>query len=181
MKGDPGFAPGPGAQVCESFVRVRFHEVDALGHVNNAAYLNYLEQAAIDHATLLGLDLERLRGLGGVFVARRHEIEFLRPAHAGDELRIVTWLGEPRGARVERRYLVFRRDGFGVSAPLTGRLVCAGEVDFEEEEQIIQAMTEWVFATEQGQPRRIPNEVVSAIGADPCQSGSEECDSAPDR
>ena len=180
MKGDPGFAPEPDAQVCESFVRVRFHEVDALGHVNNAAYLNYLEQAAIDHATLLGLDLERLRRLGGVFVARRHEMEFLRPAHAGDELRIVTWLGEPRGARVERRYLVFRGDSSRVSAPLKGRLVCADAVDFEEE-RIIQAMTEWVFATEQGQPRRIPNEVVSAFRADPCQCGSEECDSAGSR
>jgi YbgC/YbaW family acyl-CoA thioester hydrolase len=177
VKGDPGFAPEPGARVCESFVRVRFHEVDALGHVNNAAYLNYLEQAAIDHATLLGLDLERLRRLGGVFVARRHEIEFLRPAHAGDVLRIVTWLEESRGARVERRYLVFRGDSSGVSAPLAGRLVCAGEVDFEEE-RIIQAITEWVFATEQGQPRRIPNEVASAFRDDPCQGGSEECDSA---
>jgi acyl-CoA thioesterase FadM len=33
-------------------VRVRFHDVDALGHVNNAAYLTFLEQAAIDHAAL---------------------------------------------------------------------------------------------------------------------------------
>jgi YbgC/YbaW family acyl-CoA thioester hydrolase len=180
VKGDPGFAPKPDAQVCESFVRVRFHEADALGHVNNAAYLNYLEQAAIDHATLLGLDLERLRGLGGVFVARRHEMEFLKPAHAGDELRIVTWLGEPRGARVERRYLVFRGDSSGVSAPLTGRLVSAAEVVFEEE-RIIQAMTEWVFATEQGQPRRIPGEVVSAFRSDPWQRGAVESDSARDQ
>ena len=171
MKGAPGFVPEPDAQVCESFVRVRFHEVDALGHVNNAAYLNYLEQAAIDHATLLGLDLERLRRLGGVFVARRHEMEFLKPALAGDVLRIVTWLAAPRGARVERKYLVFRGDSFGVSAPLAGHLVSAAEVDFEEE-RIIQAMTEWVFATEQGQPRRIPNEVVSAFRAEPCQSSS---------
>jgi acyl-CoA thioester hydrolase len=180
VKGDPGFAPEPGAQVCESFVRVRFHEVDALGHVNNAAYLNYLEQAAIDHATLLGLDLERLRRLGGVFVARRHEMEFLRPAHAGDELRVVTWLGEPRGARVERRYLVFRGPGSELSAPQTGRLVSADEVVFEEE-RIIQAMTEWVFATEQGQPRRIPNEIVSAFRTAPSQRESEECDSARGR
>jgi acyl-CoA thioester hydrolase len=136
--------------------------VDALGHVNNAAYLNYLEQAAIDHATLLGLDLETLRRLGGVFVARRHEMVFQRPAHAGDVLRIATWLDEPRGARVERRYLVFRMDGFGIGVPLSARLVSADQALIEGE-RIVEAVTEWVFATEQGQPRRIPTEVKAAF------------------
>ena len=73
----PRSLPDAGVPAFESFFRVRFHEVDALGHVNNAAYLNYLEQAAIDHATFLGLDLQRLQGLGGVLVARRHEIVFV--------------------------------------------------------------------------------------------------------
>ena len=34
--------------------RVRHHEMDALGHVNNAVYLNYLEQAGIEHSAALG-------------------------------------------------------------------------------------------------------------------------------
>src|SRR5215203_4558299 len=105
MSLDPGAIPDADVLAFETFVRVRFHEVDALGHVNNAAYLNYLEQAAIDHATFLGLDLPQLQGLGGVFVARRHEIMFLKPVFAGELLRVVTWLGEPRGARVDRHYL----------------------------------------------------------------------------
>src|SRR5215208_7627730 len=102
----PGAIPDADVPTFETFFRVRFHEVDALGHVNNAAYLNYLEQAAIDHATYIGLDLQRLQGLGGVFVARRHQIVFLKPTFAGDLLRVITWLGEPRGARVDRHYLV---------------------------------------------------------------------------
>src|SRR5215208_7516111 len=101
-----GSVPDAGVLAFETFVRVRFHEVDALGHVNNASYLNYLEQAAIDHATFLGLDLPRMQELGGIFVARRHEIVFLKPTYAGDLLRVVTWLDEPRGARVDRQYLV---------------------------------------------------------------------------
>ncbi|MCD6027858.1 MAG: 4-hydroxybenzoyl-CoA thioesterase [Thermomicrobiales bacterium] len=176
MKDDPGFAPETGAQVCEGFIRVRFHEVDALGHVNNAAYLNYLEQAAIDHAMLLGLDLETLRRLGGVFVARRHELVFLRPAYAGDVLRIVTWLGEPSGARVERRYLVFREDSAGLSAAMGACLVAADQVALAGD-RIIQATTEWVFATEQGQPRRIPREVTAAFHSDEGQRRSAERDS----
>ncbi|HZA91065.1 MAG TPA: acyl-CoA thioesterase, partial [Gemmatimonadales bacterium] len=106
MSHDPGLIPDPQVPAFETYFRVRFHEVDALGHVNNAAYLNYLEQAAIDHATFLGLDWQRLQALGGVFVARRHEVVFLKPTFTGDLLRVVTWLGEPRGARVDRQYLV---------------------------------------------------------------------------
>jgi acyl-CoA thioester hydrolase len=71
--------------------RVRFHEIDPLGHVNNAVYLTYLEQAAIDHAAVAGYDVERLRDLGGVFIARRHEVDYRLPARAGDWLRVTTW------------------------------------------------------------------------------------------
>ena len=44
--------------------RVRFSDLDPLGHVNNAVYLNFLEQAAIDHATITGLRLRGAEGAG---------------------------------------------------------------------------------------------------------------------
>jgi acyl-CoA thioester hydrolase len=162
---DPGSLPDPGVPAFETFFRVRFHEVDALGHVNNAAYLNYLEQAAIDHATFLGLDLPRLQELGGVFVARRHEIVFLKPTFAGDLLRVVTWLGEPRGARVDRQYLVFRDLGTTASVPVRGRPVIWSDTAGADA-LAARATTEWVFASNQGQPRRIPHEVVSVFRAE---------------
>ena len=161
---DPGSLPDPGIPAFETFFRVRFHEVDALGHVNNAAYLNYLEQAAIDHATYLGLDLPRLQDLGGVFVARRHEIVFLKPTFGGDLLRVMTWLGEPRGARVDRQYLVFRELGRVTEVPVRGRAVIWSG-NQADDALAARAMTEWVFASNQGQPRRIPNEVVSVFRA----------------
>src|SRR5215212_10685870 len=120
---DPGSLPDPGVPAFETFFRVRFHEGDALGHVNNAAYLNYLEQAAIDHATFLGLDLPRMQDLGGVFVARRHEIVFLKPTFAGDLLRVVTWLDEPHGARVDRQYLVSKESASVTAVVVAGRSV----------------------------------------------------------
>jgi acyl-CoA thioester hydrolase len=149
--------PEVGCATFETFLRVRFHEVDGLGHVNNAVYLNYLEQAAIDHATLLGLDEARLRGLGGTFVARRHEIDYIRPALGGDALRVVTWLGESQGARVERRYLVFLAPDTAVPAPLGGRLICEDEAAAGE--LVVRAKTEWVFVSSAGRPRRVPEEV----------------------
>src|SRR5918997_7079945 len=161
---DPGSLPGAGVPAFETYFRVRFHEIDALGHLNNAAYLNYLEQAAIDHATFLGLDLPRLQGLGGVFVARRHEIVFLKPTFAGDLLRIITWLGESRGARVDRRYLVYREPSSKTEVVVAGRPATHTSVPAGDS-LVARAITEWVFANNQGQPRRIPDEVVRLFRA----------------
>jgi acyl-CoA thioester hydrolase len=161
---DPGSPPDVGVPAFEAFFRVRFHEVDALGHVNNAAYLNYLEQAAIDHATFLGLDLQRLQGLGGVFVARRHEIVFLKPTFAGDLLRVITWLGESRGARVDRRYLVYREPVLTSDVVLAGRPATDSTMPADDA-LVVRAATEWVFANSLGQPRRIPDEVLQLFRA----------------
>ena len=159
MSRGPGSFPDPQFHAFETYFRVRFHEVDALGHVNNAAYLNYLEQAAIDHATYLGLDLSCLQKLGGVFVARRHEIVFLRPTFAGDLLRVVTWLGEPRGARVDRHYLVVREATPMTDVPVRGRPITSPG-SLNDDAVSARATTEWVFTNNRGQPRRIPNEIV---------------------
>lgn len=85
-------------------LRVRHYEMDALGHVNNAVYQHYLEQAGIEHTEHMGFTVDRYRELGGVFVMRRLEIDYLRPAVAGDTLEITTWLQEIRGSRAIRRY-----------------------------------------------------------------------------
>jgi acyl-CoA thioester hydrolase len=159
-----GSVPDPEQPAFEAFFRVRFHEVDSLGHVNNAAYLNYVEQAAIDHATFLGLDLQRLQQLGGVFVARRHEIEFLKPTFAGNILRVVTWLGEPRGARVDRRYLVYRESSSEPEVIVAVRPTLRGNMPALDA-LVARATTEWVFVNNQGQPRRIPDEVARLFRA----------------
>jgi acyl-CoA thioester hydrolase len=85
-------------------LRVRYHEMDALGHVNNAVYQHYLEQAAVEHSEHLGFNQKRCEDLGGVFVMRRVEIDYLRPAVAGDSLEVTTWLQTMRGTRAIRRY-----------------------------------------------------------------------------
>ncbi len=94
-----------------AYFKVRHYEMDALGHVNNAVYLHYLEQAAYEHAAAAGFSDERTRELGGMWIVRRHEIEYLRPASAGDVLQVVTWAVEFKGARAVRDYAIFRYDG----------------------------------------------------------------------
>jgi len=84
--------------------------MDAIGHVNNAVYQNYLEQAAIEHSEYLGFTFDIYRELGGVFVMRRVEIDYLRPAVAGDTLEVTTWLKEIRGSRALRCYEIRKQN-----------------------------------------------------------------------
>jgi len=95
-------------QIYTRQLRVRHYEIDVLGHVNNGVYQNYLEQAAVEHAQLLGYSLAQCRHLGGVFVMRRIEIDYLRPAMADDTLEITTWLQQMKGTRAIRRYEIHR-------------------------------------------------------------------------
>jgi acyl-CoA thioester hydrolase len=83
---------------------VRHYEMDVLGHVNNAVYQHYLEHAAIEHSNQLGFTPARYQALGGTFVMRRIQLEYLRPAIAGDNIAITTWVTEMRGSRAIRRY-----------------------------------------------------------------------------
>lgn len=145
-------------------VRVRFHECDPLGHVNNAVYLTYLEQAAIDHAAAVGWPQHVLeRDVGGVFVARRHEIDYLRPAVEGDKLEVVTWAETMGMASAIRRYVIRKADGTGSAAP--SGLIRAPDVPaFATGEVLVTAQTQWVLVRrESGRPMRVPQQVIDAF------------------
>ena len=58
---------------------VRFRDVDALGHVNNAAYLTYLEQARIAFLAPMGADQT------GMILARA-EIDFRAQVGFGERV-----------------------------------------------------------------------------------------------
>jgi acyl-CoA thioester hydrolase len=150
------------------YLKVRHYEMDALGHVNNAVYLNYLEQAAVEHAAALGFTFERLRALGGLFIARRHEIEYLRPATAGDVVQVATWLGEMRGAQAVRDYAisVYRQAADALThetaAVPADHILPAGAVP--DGPLLVRARTVWAWVdSERGRPRRIPAEVLAAF------------------
>ena len=142
-------------------VWVRFHECDPLGHVNNAVYLNYLEQAAIDHAAAVGWPQHVLeREFGAVFVARRHEIDYLRPAVEGDRLEVVTWAEEMGMATARRRYVI--REAASDTHVVDGGLVTHPEItDYQSGDVIVTAQTRWAFVRrDTGRPIRIPGGVV---------------------
>jgi acyl-CoA thioester hydrolase len=89
-------------------VRVAPGDIDAQGHVSNVRVLDYMNQAAIAHSDALGFDVARYREVGGIFVVRRHEIDYLASAYEGDELEVVTWPSARRRSTAERRHEVRR-------------------------------------------------------------------------
>jgi acyl-CoA thioester hydrolase len=77
--------------------RVQRHEIDGMGHVNNANYVTWFEQATLDAlaAWLPG------GALGGRPCWRRHHIEYRSAVMPGEEVEIVTrvvGLGQARSA-----------------------------------------------------------------------------------
>ena len=67
-------------------IEVRFRDCDPLGHVNNAAYLTYLEQALLFYwRSMWGFGSAAAAALPGVIMARA-EIDYKRPAKYGQVL-----------------------------------------------------------------------------------------------
>ena len=92
--------PLPAQSPARSFVcrrRVQRHEVDGMGHVNNAVYVTWFEQAVIDALAVWLPPAAQ----GGQPCWRRHHIEYLNAILPGEEVEIVTrqvGLGRARAA-----------------------------------------------------------------------------------
>ena len=74
---------------------VRFRDCDPMGHVNNAVYLTYLEQARFAHwRSLWGFGTPQLPpGYPGVILARV-ECDYRRPASYGETLEVRLTIAE---------------------------------------------------------------------------------------
>jgi acyl-CoA thioester hydrolase len=123
-------------------IRVADGDIDRQGHVNNVAFLRYIQDAAAAHWTAIAP--EALRE-SFTWVVRRHEIEYLRPGAPGDELVARTWVGEPSGATWERMTEIFRAS---------------------EDRPLVSARTIWVLLdASTGRPRRIDADLIACFAA----------------
>jgi acyl-CoA thioester hydrolase len=128
-------------------VTVGESDLDELGHTNNIQYVRWLQDAAIAHSAHVGLTFERYVALGGVFVVRRHEIDYLRSALRGDELEVRTHVASVMAAKSERGYEIVR---------------------LGDETVVVRALTLWGYVdTTMGRPMRIPDEIYVAFGFEP--------------
>jgi acyl-CoA thioester hydrolase len=89
--------------------------MDAYGHVNNAAYLAYLEQARVS-MFFDRYDSSFERGT----VVSHHEITYLKPViYHAEPLRIELWTDQIRAASFRVLYDIFDRDTLAATAATT--------------------------------------------------------------
>ena len=69
-------------------VHVRFRDIDALGHVNNAVYFTYMESARTEYWMKL-FELRELREVN--FIVAHAECDYKVAARFGDELEVSIW------------------------------------------------------------------------------------------
>jgi acyl-CoA thioester hydrolase len=82
--------------------------IDDNRHVNNLAYLHWIQHASLAHSSANGWSLQRFQEQGWTWVVRNHTIDYLRPCFAGDRLRILTWLVRMGVTSSQRRFLFWR-------------------------------------------------------------------------
>lgn len=112
--------------------------IDGNGHVNNIEYLRWMQEAALRHADSLGCTRATVAA-GGTWVIRSHRIEYLRPAFAGEQIAVLTWVSNVRRVQSLRKYKIVRANDDAV---------------------LVEAETDWLFTdTRTGRLRSIPKEV----------------------
>jgi acyl-CoA thioester hydrolase len=112
--------------------------IDELGHVNNAIWVQWIQQVAVAHWDSVA---DPAHKNAYYWVVVRNEIDYLRAAHEGDQITGRTWVGEaPQGARFDRHMEFVGADG----------KVC------------VRAKTQWAIIDKAaGRPIRVPPEVIA--------------------
>ena len=118
--------------------KARREHIDELGHVNNAVWVRWIQEVAVAHWDSVADPAHRDRYF---WVVVRHEVDYLRAAHEGDDVTARTWVGEvPQGARFDRFVEFFGKDG----------------------KACVRARTVWaILERKSGRPVRVPPEVVA--------------------
>jgi acyl-CoA thioester hydrolase len=80
--------------------------IDALHHVNNAVYVQWMEVVASKHWQFL---TEQNSFPEYIWVVMKHEIDYKNQAFLGDEIIAKTWVGETKGV-TSIRHIEFYKD-----------------------------------------------------------------------
>ena len=83
--------------------------IDELGHVNNAVWVQWIQQIATEHWNAVATAHQRHLY---VWVVTRHEIDYRGSVRQGETVTAETWVSEPpRGARFDRHVRFTGTDG----------------------------------------------------------------------
>ena len=130
----------PYSAVYEQAMIVPASVIDDNGHANNVAYVQWMQDVAILHFEALG-GVGMMAEHEAVWVARAHQIEYLRPVFQDDKLVMRTWISGMERVKSVRHYEFVKE----------GVVIAQGETD-------------WIFVDAQsGRPKRIPEEMKATV------------------
>lgn len=119
--------------------------IDHYQHVNNVAYLTQLESLAWAHSNALGLSFADYAACDRAMVIRRHELDYLQPAHLGDTLACATWI-----VACDRRLTLTRQFQF----------ICT-----RRRKTVFEATTQFICTSlSTGAPKRMPPQFRDCYG-----------------
>ncbi len=97
-------------------VEVRFRDIDAMGHVNNAVYFTYMEQARISYMRAVGSLTDRLDETW--FILAEETCQFKSPIPFGMPIVVKVRVSEIKNSSFVMEYRIEERD--------TGRVMALG-------------------------------------------------------
>ena len=94
--------------------------IDENRHVNNVAYVQWMQDIAVEHYAFLGGT--EAQGNDATWFVREHRVEYLAPAFACEEIELRTWVENIRRVRSLRKYEFIRKSD--------DKLLVKGETDW---------------------------------------------------
>ena len=94
-------------------LKVAVEDIDAQNHVNNVAYVKWIQDVAVAH-WLSATSEETREKL--TWIVTRHEIDYKKPAFENEEITVTTWVGEPTRVSWERFTEITRGESLLVKA-----------------------------------------------------------------
>ena len=112
--------------------------IDENGHVNNVAYVQWMQDIAVEHYSSIGG--VQAQGPESTWVVREHKIEYFLPAFEGEEIEVRTWVENIRRVRSLRKYEFVRKS---------------------DDKVLVKGETDWVFVDmKTGTPRAVTEDVI---------------------
>jgi len=124
--------------VFEHRITAKAEHIDELGHVNNAVWVQWIQEVALGHWYSVA---DPAHQDDYIWVVVRHEIDYLRAVVEGETVTGRTWVGEAaKGARFDREMEFVGDDG----------------------KVRVRARTTWAIIDKKaGRPIRVPPEVMA--------------------
>jgi acyl-CoA thioester hydrolase len=124
-------------------ITVTTADIDELGHVSNLVYLRWVLDVALAHSASLGWDHAAYRAIGGIFIVRRHELDYLAQVKVGEAIVASTWVASWKQASCVRATEITRGD-----------------------QVVARGATTWAFMSlASGRLQRIPDELLAAFAS----------------